>query len=94
MNHDLFSPTIIGAISGSIGVLVAGWLMRSKNGKIGEGRKIGLNLSTDMKCPTCSEPVPTFRRPKNFRQMMWGGWTCEQCGTEFDKWLKTIEPKK
>ena len=94
MNHDLLTPAIIGAISGSRGVLVASWLFRSKNLKIGEGRKIGLNLSTDMKCPTCGEPFPTLRRPKNFRQMMWGGWTCEKCGSEFDKWLKPVEPKK
>jgi hypothetical protein len=40
MNHDLVTPVIIGAISGSIGVLMAGWLIRYKNGKIGEGRKI------------------------------------------------------
>ena len=94
MNHDIFTPQIIGGIAGAIGVLVTSYLVRSKNLKIGEGRKIGLNLSTDMKCPSCNEPLPTFRRPKNFRQIMWGGWTCEKCGSEFDKWLKPVEPKK
>jgi hypothetical protein len=49
MNIDLFSPSIIGAIAGMLGVLVASYLVRSKNLTIGEGRKMGLNLSPDLK---------------------------------------------
>lgn len=94
MNQELFTPAIIGAVSGSIGVLVAVWLLQSKNWKIGDGLKIGLNLSSDLKCPACGDPFPALRRPKNFRQVMWGGWTCEKCGSEFDKWLKPVEPKE
>ena len=37
-------------------------------------------------CPRCGAPTPTFRKPENFRQAMWGGWTCQECGTEIDKW--------
>lgn len=27
-----------------------------------------------------------MRTPSSFRQAMWGGYTCETCGTEMDKW--------
>lgn len=92
MHIDLLTPQIMGGIAGVIGVLVVSYLVRTRNLKIGEGRKMGLNLSADLKCPSCNELFPTFRRPKNFRQMMWGGWTCGKCGTECDKWLNPIKP--
>jgi hypothetical protein len=36
-------------------------------------------------CPICGTPVPMWRHPKSFRQALWGGWTCEECGTEMDR---------
>lgn len=36
-------------------------------------------------CPGCHADVPAFRRPTSLRQALWGGWTCENCGTEFDR---------
>lgn len=36
-------------------------------------------------CPGCDTPMPAFRRPTSFRQALWGGWTCENCGTEVDR---------
>jgi len=50
----------------------------------GEG-KWGINVGR-VYCPECSAPLPRIRKPKNERQRMWGGWTCEFCGTEIDKW--------
>jgi len=43
------------------------------------------------KCPACGTAAPTFRKPKNFRQSMWGGWTCASCGLELDKWATPIK---
>jgi hypothetical protein len=37
------------------------------------------------KCPDCEEPLPKYRKPTNFRQFMWGGWTCKNCGCEVDR---------
>ena len=37
-------------------------------------------------CPRCEEPLPAVRVPKNLRQTLWGGATCEHCGCEVDKW--------
>ena len=35
-------------------------------------------------CPECRTPVPQFRSPTSFRQAIYGGWTCEHCGTEMN----------
>lgn len=93
MPDPFFSQLIIGAIAGGVATLVMFYIGKRKNMKIGEGSKMGLNLSSDLKCPNCHAPLPTVRAPKNFRQMMWGGWTCPQCKAEFDKWLNPIPPK-
>ncbi|MFQ3592337.1 MAG: hypothetical protein SNJ82_03990 [Gemmataceae bacterium] len=37
-------------------------------------------------CPRCGEPAPVVRVPANSRQFWWGGATCKECGTEYDKW--------
>ena len=39
---------------------------------------------TDGVCPNCKAKLPSPRIPRNFRQAMWGGWTCKQCGCESD----------
>ena len=50
----------------------------------------GVNLNP-LICPTCGAiPTPGIRR-KSFQQFMWGGRTCEICGTEMDKWGRIIE---
>jgi hypothetical protein len=41
--------------------------------------------ATPPECPTCATQQPIFRRPTSFRQMMSGGWTCANCGTEMDR---------
>ena len=43
-------------------------------------------------CPTCGTPLPLIRRPQNERQRLWGGSTCQKCGTEVDKWGRIIDP--
>lgn len=37
-------------------------------------------------CPECGTPVPNARRPNSWRQALWGGWTCSECGTEMDRY--------
>lgn len=36
-------------------------------------------------CPDCGAPVPLWRHPTSLRQALWGGSTCERCGTELDR---------
>jgi hypothetical protein len=52
------------------------------------------NWGVNFKSPACTEcgtPVPPVRKPANWRQALWGGWTCSQCGFELDKWGKPVE---
>jgi hypothetical protein len=51
--------------------------------------KMGINLKAVV-CPTCQAPAPVLRKPANLKQMLWGGWTCAQCGTELDKWGRAV----
>jgi hypothetical protein len=51
--------------------------------------KMGVNLAKTG-CAQCGTPMPTIRKPANLRQALWGGWTCQQCGTENDKWGRQI----
>jgi hypothetical protein len=50
---------------------------------------LGINFRRP-KCPNCAHPFPIVRTPKNKRQALWGGWTCDQCGTEADKWGQPV----
>ncbi len=36
-------------------------------------------------CPNCHEPTPDYRTPANRRELLWGGFTCTECGTRCDK---------
>jgi hypothetical protein len=42
-------------------------------------------------CPTCGTKQPAQRKPTSLRQLMWGGWTCNTCGTEIDRNGDAIE---
>ena len=50
----------------------------------------GVNLQR-MRCPACDAALPTIRKPTSRRQLLWGGWTCEACGTESDKWGRRVD---
>jgi transposase-like protein len=39
----------------------------------------------NVECPRCGAIQPTFRKPNSFKQLMWGGYTCQQCGTAMDR---------
>lgn len=43
------------------------------------------------KCPTCGTQQPAYRNPTSFRQLIRGGWTCANCGTEMDRHGKAID---
>ena len=46
--------------------------------------KFGINLKRVF-CPKCNLKQPIIRKPKNERQILYGGGTCKNCGTEMDK---------
>jgi hypothetical protein len=41
-------------------------------------------LKLQKSCPSCKKALPRLRWPRSWRQLLWGGWTCENCGTEAD----------
>lgn len=47
--------------------------------------KMGVNLK-EIKCPKCGAIFPKIRKPQNISQALWGGWTCQNCGCETDKY--------
>jgi DNA-directed RNA polymerase subunit RPC12/RpoP len=53
-------------------------------------RLIFINLE-EVHCPKCGTRMPALRVPEGLHQLMWGGWTCPQCGCRMDKWGKAIE---
>jgi len=66
----LIGGAIIGAIvGGAVGLVVLVWTL----------------LQKPKTCAECGAPVPKIRKPANRRQMLWGGWTCPQCGCEMDR---------
>ena len=58
----------------------------AKDTVYGDG-KWGINLELKP-CPKCGANAPSFRIPSNLSQFLWGGWTCNKCGCEIDKWGK------
>ena len=53
---------------------------------------LGLALPGE-ECSECGETIPLVRKPANWRQGLWGGWTCPHCGCEFDRWGRCIGGK-
>jgi hypothetical protein len=53
--------------------------------------KWGINLET-VHCPKCGTKMPTLRVPESVHELMWGGWTCPDCGCRMDKWGKALDP--
>ena len=71
---------ILIAISAGIAVVITGTIHKTRN---------GINFRR-VKCPRCGKFMPIIRRPATERQRLYGGWTCDQCGCEIDKWGRTV----
>ena len=53
-------------------------------------RRWGINTVAQVECPSCHKMHGQIRIPRNLRQTLWGGYTCDQCGLEVDKWNRPI----
>jgi hypothetical protein len=49
----------------------------------------GINLDVVF-CPCCKVALSQLRIPTSLRQVLWGGYTCPGCGTEVDKWGRSV----
>jgi hypothetical protein len=75
MNDVIGGAIAGGVVGGLVGVVILVWALLQK-------RKA---------CPECGTPMPKVRRPANRRQMLWGGWTCPECGCEIDRRGRRVE---
>jgi len=48
----------------------------------------GVVLHDGIICPECGEPAKEWRVPASANEVLWGGQTCGNCKTSFDKWGK------
>jgi hypothetical protein len=71
-------------ISALIVILGAIWLLMRRDTARQQG-KWGVNLKR-VACSGCGTAMPPVRELANWRQALWGGWTCPECGIELDKW--------
>src|SRR5271163_3243269 len=83
-------PVIISVLV--FGPLLIGCVLMVRD-TIRQRGKWGINFRR-ASCTECGEPMPLVRRPANFQEMLWGGWTCSECGFELDKWGKPVESQK
>ncbi len=78
-------------IMGLISVLGAALLALMIYQSVARKGRWGINVRrTD--CPRCGWKLPSVRKPTSLRQALWGGWTCQQCAAELDKWGQHLEP--
>jgi hypothetical protein len=78
--------SLIVAAVAAIAVLVLFIVRQSKaKGRWGIGR-----LRTS--CPRCGTALPVIRKPASEEEMLWGGWTCPNCGCKVDKYGKERTP--
>ncbi|HJZ56982.1 MAG TPA: hypothetical protein VKE74_18580 [Gemmataceae bacterium] len=72
------------------GLLVLGALVLRDT--IRKDGRWGINFKSlaGAECPNCDAPLPAVRKPKNFQQVLWGGWTCPECGCQIDKWGREV----
>jgi len=67
-----------------VAVLVAAYMFIRQQSK--SGGKWGLGKVLGTTCPRCGTPLPAIRKPATGQEMMWGGWTCANCGCHIDKY--------
>jgi hypothetical protein len=65
---------------GAVLLAVFMWRQSKAGGRWGLGSVRGTN------CPRCGTPLPMIRKPASMEEMMWGGWTCPNCGCKVDKY--------
>lgn len=57
-----------------------------------QNNKWDINLDKVL-CPECGSKQSMLRIPKNLKQLMYGGWSCEKCSCKMDKHGNKIPEK-
>ncbi len=90
MDNDTLLLLIVGPIAGLVFLTLLVGLVLVIRDTLRRRGKWGVNFR-QVDCPDCGEPAPAVRTPANRRQALWGGHTCAECGTEYDKWGRRVE---
>lgn len=63
------------------------WLLGGIVGGVAGGLAVAVVglLMPRQKCVKCGATSPKFRQPASWRQALFGGWTCPECGCEMDR---------
>jgi hypothetical protein len=74
------------------GLLLVGFVLVVRDTIRGKGRW-GVNTKPVF-CKNCGAKAPVVRKPKSLRETLWGGWTCDECGLEMDKWGEPVPDQR
>lgn len=102
-----FVPVLRAVLVGCIGLLAIIFVLNLAFGERGGAGRVAIPLLFGLyafafigranlasaTCPTCATEQPRWRKPSSFRQLMFGGWTCANCGAGIDRHGKAIERK-
>jgi hypothetical protein len=82
MERDLHLANVIfwTLVIAAVAFLVVGSIRRTR---------LGIN-AREVHCPECNAAMPVARKPTSVSQALWGGWTCQHCGTRLDKWGRRL----
>ena len=53
-------------------------------------KDFGINLKK-VNCPQCKIEQPVIRKPKGWREILFGGYTCKVCGCKMDKFGEKLK---
>ena len=89
MNDDTLLGIVFGSICGcglfgAIGFLVIGTIFKLP---------FGINIG-GADCAECGEKAPIVRAPNDLYEVLWGGWTCQNCGCRNDKWGRSRDGER
>ena len=50
--------------------------------------------ATRRRCPQCAEYLGKLYLPMTRKQIIFGGWTCPACGTEYNAWGNRVRSQR
>lgn len=85
-----YNKIAIAAITGAVGVLIANAIEKWWKRK----RGIVDTPINSIVCAKCGTKPPRFGNPRKWRHIIWGGWTCRNCGAAHDRYGRATKDEK
>jgi hypothetical protein len=90
MNANTTVMLVIMPLAGLLGLAITAIVVLTTRDTIRGRGNWNLNAKPAF-CPLCGEPAPFARVPKNWRQCLWGSFTCANCGLEYFKSGRAVD---